>query len=47
MVGIDLAKEILREEDCCSFAMKRSCVWKTHDLQGRSRGNNIQQYEWK
>ena len=28
MVGMALAKEMLREEDYSSFVMKSSCAWK-------------------
>ena len=38
MVDADLAKEMLRVKDCWSFAMKRSWVWRTHDLKRKSRG---------
>ena len=37
MVGIELAKEMLREEDYSSFAMKRSCAWQIHGLKKRNR----------
>ena len=34
-VGMDLAKEMFREEYRLSFAKKRSCVWQTHSLERR------------
>ena len=37
MVGMKLAKQMLREEDYSSFVMKRSCAWQIHDLNKRSR----------
>ena len=37
MVGVELAKEMLREEDCSSFLMKTSCVLQTHGLKRRSK----------
>ena len=30
MVDTKLLKEMMREENCLSFAIKRSCVWQTH-----------------
>ena len=37
MVGMELAKEMLREEDYSSFVMKRSCMWQIHGSKRRSR----------
>ena len=37
MVNMELAKEILREEDFLNFAMKKSCDWQTHGLKKRSK----------
>ena len=37
LVGLELEKEMLREEDYSSFAMKRSCAWQIHGLKRRSR----------
>ena len=37
MVGMELAKEMLREEDYSSFVMKRSSAWQIHVLKRRSR----------
>ena len=39
MVGKKLAKEMLKEEDYSSFAMKRSCAEKTHSLKRRREKN--------
>ena len=36
IVSMDLVKEMWRDEDCLSFAMKRSSVWQIHGLK-RSR----------
>ena len=38
IVDMGLAKEMLWQEDCLSFGMKKSCVWQTYDLKMRSRG---------
>ena len=46
MVGMELVKEMLKEEDYSSFVMKRICAWQTHGLKRRSKENNIQ-YGWK
>ena len=37
MEEIEMTKEILREEDCLSFAIKRKFVWHTHDFKRRRR----------
>ena len=37
MMGTELAKKLLIEEDYWSFVMKRGCVWQIHGLQRRSR----------
>ena len=37
MMDMELAKEMLREEDYSSFVMKRGCAWQTHGLKKRSR----------
>ena len=37
MVGMELAKEMLREEHYSSFVMKRSCAWQIHGFKRRSR----------
>ena len=37
MVNMELAKEMLKEEDRTSFAMVRSCVLLTHGFKRRSR----------
>ena len=37
MVGMELAKEMLREEDYSSFAMKSNSAWQIHGLKKRSR----------
>ena len=42
---MELAKELLREEDCSSMTMKRSGVWQTRGLQRRS--TEKLQYVWK
>ena len=34
MVGMELAKEMLREEDYSNFVIKKSCVWQIHGLKG-------------
>ena len=34
MVGMELAKEMLREEDYSNFVVKRSCAWQIHGLKG-------------
>ena len=41
MVGMELAKEMLKEEDYLNAAMKRSCAWQTHGLKRRSKKNTI------
>ena len=30
--GMILVKEMQKDEDCCSFVIKNSCVWQTHDF---------------
>ena len=40
MVGMELAKEMMREEDYSSFVMKRSCSWHIHGLK-RTEKNNV------
>ena len=35
-VGYGIGEKILREEECSSFAMKRSSAWQTHDLKRSS-----------
>ena len=46
MVKMELAKEILREENCLGFAIK-GIVWgKGMVSKEGAAGNNIQ-YEWK
>ena len=37
MIGMELAKEMLRKDDCSSFLMKRSCARQIHGLKRRSR----------
>ena len=34
---MELAKEMLKEKGCSSFAIERSCLWQTHGLKRRSR----------
>ena len=46
MVSMELANEMLREEDYQSFMMKRSCARQIHGLKTRSRKKNIQD-RWK
>ena len=45
MVGMESAKDMLREEDYSSFVMKRSCAWQIIVRKGAEK-NNIQ-YGWK
>ena len=37
MVDMELAKEMLKEEDCLSFAMKRCCTWQTNGLEKKEQ----------
>ena len=37
VVGMKSAKDLLGEENCSNFAIKRSSVWQTHDLKRRNR----------
>ena len=36
MMGMQLAKEVLREDTFSSFVMERSCAWQIHGLKKRS-----------
>ena len=45
IVGMELAKEMLREEDYSSFVMKRSCASQIHGLKSAEKNN--MQYGWK
>ena len=37
MIGMELAKEMLRKEDCSGFAVTRSCARQIHGLKRRSK----------
>ena len=37
MIGMELAKEMLRKEDCSSFVKKWSCAEQIHGFNRRSR----------
>ena len=46
IMDMKLAKEMLKEEDCSSFAIKRSSILQIHGLKRRAKKNNMQN-RWK